>query len=151
LGNIHSTAEPIVTSTLDYFEFPLSIHYRTGDFNRVTHDTKKHRGHQAKVGFTASAGVIPGILWDGKYDYSGSAGTDHQASKETLKSAGYKSIVSVSGSAGIYYHLSHHVFMTVEPEFKYCISQVPRGSNYHWSSIGFKISFWYRIMPAFGV
>ncbi|MFL5728005.1 MAG: hypothetical protein ACJ75J_00845 [Cytophagaceae bacterium] len=139
-----------VTAVLDYYEFPLSAHYRTGDFSRVTHDEKKHLGHQAKIGFCASAGIVPGVLWDGKNNYSGTA-SDHQIDKTELKNAGYKSIISARGSIGFYYHLTHHFFVTVEPEYKYSFSKVPKGSNYHWTSLGFNITLWYRILPQFGV
>jgi hypothetical protein len=141
-----------VTGILDYYEFPISGHYRTGDFSKVTHEEKRHKGHQAKLGFSGSAGITPGFLWDGKYDYpSSTAGTDHQIDPAALKNAGYKSIVSVFASAGLYYHVTHHFFMTVEPEIKYSFSQVPNTSKYHWSTFGFKVTLWYRILPQPGV
>jgi hypothetical protein len=150
--NVFAKTNPSnVTGMLDYAEFPILGHYRTGDFSKVTHDEKKHLGHLGKVGFSGSAGIIPGFLWDGKYNFSSNASNDHQIDQKSLKNAGYKPIVSVSASAGIYYHLSHHFFLTVEPEIKYSLSQVPRASKYHWSTIGFKVTLWYRILPQFGV
>jgi hypothetical protein len=140
-----------VTAELDYIEIPISAYYRTGDFSKVTHEEKIHKGHQGKVGFSGSAGVAPGFLWDGKYNFPGTAaGTDHQIDQTSLKAAGYKSIVSVHASAGIYYHISHSFFLTLAPEVKYSLSQVPRSSKYHWSTIGFKITVWYRALPYVG-
>jgi hypothetical protein len=139
-----------ISSTLDYYEFPVVAHYRTGDFSRVTHDEKKHLGHQAKVGFTASGGIVPGLLWDGKINYTGN-GTDHQYDQKDLKHAGYKNIVSVQGSAGVYYHLTHHFFLTVEPQIKYSLSHIPKDSKYRWQTIGVNVTLWYRIIPKFGM
>jgi hypothetical protein len=150
--NVYSKNNPSnVTGILDYYEFPIAGHYRTGDFSKVTHEERPHHGHLGKVGFSSSVGIIPGLLWDGKYNFPTNAGADHQIDQKTLKTTGYKSIMSVCASAGVYYHISHSFFLTAEPEIKYSLSQVPRGSKYHWTTIGFKITLWYRILPQFGV
>jgi hypothetical protein len=139
-----------VTTTIDYFEFPILLHYRSGSFSTVTHEQKKSKKHTGKFGFTGSAGITPALLYDGKYSFP-TATNDHQVDPSDLKKAGYKSIISVQASVGIYYHVSHSAFLTVEPEFKYSLSPVPQSTNYHWSTIGFKVSLWYRILPEFGV
>jgi hypothetical protein len=150
--NIYAKTNPgKVTGEMNYLEFPVSWHYRSGDFSRVSKEVKKRDGHVGKVGFTGSAGIIPGLLYDGKYyiPTNGNAIIDHQIYHRILKNAGYKSIVSVLISAGFYYHISHRFFMTVEPEIKYSLSQVPCGTRYNWSTVGFRLSLWCRIVPDF--